>query len=117
MNTLSLYVYLIDVFASLKPTFYVFAFMSIIGAFFFGVVSDTAPSSEKEYLIKYAKRFIFAIPILLVLAALVPNRDTMYLMAASEVGEEVIMNPEVAETMGKVKTILDQELDRIIGED
>jgi len=49
----------------------------------------------------------------LVFAFLVPSKDTIYLIAASEAGEMVVNTPEAKEIMSDLKEILNIQLDKL----
>lgn len=48
------------------------------------------------------------------LSTLIPSQETIYLIAASEIGEQVVETPEAQETFDRLQRLVDQELDRLL---
>ena len=123
MNELSFLIYLIDVFNSINSFTGVMSFIAIISFIivsFLTTVSlycyqaqDTDENLAAYNAFQRGLKYIIVVCFIVVpLNILVPNQNTMYMIAASEVGEEVIMSPEI----DKVRTIINEKLDEILEE-
>lgn len=119
MNQLSWLIYWADIAGSAGGWFNIIAFFSLLpllgGIFCLMASTDWAMSEEDANgLRKFAFRALcFSLPtflVFLLLSILTPAKETVYAIAASEVGEEVINSP----TMGKAARALESWLDRQI---
>lgn len=54
--------------------------------------------------------------VMIIISNFIPTKQTMYMIAASEIGETIVLSPEMTETMVKVKTVVDLKLDDVISE-
>jgi heme/copper-type cytochrome/quinol oxidase subunit 2 len=118
VNTLSWLLYLADVSGTLSVVVGLSALVLGITAVILNVVASVHQSngeySAKEYAATkpYARGTLIAAPILLLLACVVPSEDTVYAIAVSEMGEEVLKS----ETASKAQRALNAWLDKQIGE-
>lgn len=111
MNNLSLLIYLADVVSSLDAAFefltsisgicWLFSLFSIV---YFHV--DDFEAEAKRFSLKMLRLSSISFFVCLFVVALTPEKDTLYLIAASEAGEKIITNPEVIETVEIVKDYL-----------
>lgn len=120
MNELSWFLYLADVIPSLgtaaQITFFFLAFVAAIAVFIFTMCHlDTKlykndPSRKDKYISLHfpgwclAAFFIFFFCWLS--SFLVPSKETIYMIAASEAGEMIVNTPEAKEMLGDLKQII-----------
>lgn len=120
MNTLSILIYAGSVVGSIKILLVAFATLMIFGIIgmainYANVMDDSNPryswGDEKTYqeakngMAKLVK--ITWIPVVLpFVSALIPNQETIYLIAGSEVGQQVIQTQEAQEVYQSIKDIL-----------
>lgn len=127
MNQLSIILYFADIGANVATVLGGFGLLFVIGFILFNfirsiVVAVHNDEVERKYDKAYRKHGFICIPwfiagvFLMVVSSLVPSKQTMYMIAASEIGETVVLSPEMTETMGKVKTVVDMKLDDVIAE-
>lgn len=105
MNNLSLLLYLADALDSLKVISIIFLFLVIFGLI--GTLIDGSPRARD--LQKYC---VIAAIVFSSLIVVCPTSSTVYAIAASEMGEEVITSP----TAGKAAKALDAWLDKQISD-
>lgn len=105
MNSLSWLLYLADMASSLNTISVVVIGICLCIAFiwFFATEGEQA---------KTAGKFMIAALIAAVIAALLPSKETVYAIAASEMGEELLKTP----TSAKATKALDAWLDKQIAE-
>jgi heme/copper-type cytochrome/quinol oxidase subunit 2 len=111
MNFISIILYLGNVVDKLVPVTAVALIFTVV---FCGIMSmylaDVGHLDKNEGIVKLRNRLLWATPILVIIFTLSPSSDTLYLIAASELGEEVVTNPEVVEVATELKDII---LDKI----
>lgn len=99
MNSLSWLILLINIFENFKGVLWFFIITSsIITAIMFFLHMIVAGSESEEWHKNHFKRsikFMFLPITLIIISIFVPNSRTVYLVAASEVGERVIQNEKV----------------------
>jgi hypothetical protein len=61
----------------------------------------------------YSKWIIPIFLLVLMTDRLIPSRDTIYLIAGSEVGEIVVNSPEAREILNNVKTVIKQQIKEV----
>lgn len=114
MNTLSWLLYVADVIPNLGVAFGLSAFFIAVGVLIAIVVGahkrDFAYGEDEKQkwqdgydLQRKALRFAWLVPLLVFCAVLLPGKSTIYMIAASEMGETVVTNPEVAEIFDAMK--------------
>jgi len=111
VNKLSLFIYLADV---LRNICGIFVVSGIIGSSFCGVLllasvlsdDDEDKTTAKSLLKKYTWIPVFSF----LVASLIPSQSTMYAIAASEMGEQVL----TSSTMTKAQKAVDMWLDKQI---
>ena len=118
MNTLSWIIYLAEVVGGLREgVSYTFSMIS----FFFGagitvwyiiftIDSNCEFSGDVSPPPKGLLRFWFFCLFLSFVSLLIPSREVLYLIAASEIGETVIISDTGQEMLNKVKQIIDLKL-------
>lgn len=128
MNNLTLFLYLAEVIGNLRASLGIILFLIAvcslpvtIGAFL--IVENNSYDSEEEVERKYEIRktiwkcikvVAIVFPILVLIKTLLPSKETMYMMAASELGETVVTSPDAVQVYDKVKKIINQELDDLV---
>lgn len=121
MNDLSIFIYLAAVFETIRdlsfPVFFFGALICagfVVGYFIAGdkdFVSLKGHREEKQaFFVTCLKNTLIGIGIYTLSYLFVPSKETMYLMLGSEVGEELILSEEA----GKVRDIINQELDTLL---
>lgn len=127
MNQLSVILYFADIAMNLMNTifgiglFFVFSFLIINFVYnvYVSVYNDhherNTDRDYRKHEIVWKKCLIIGFA-MIIISNLIPTRQTMYMIAASEIGETVVLSPEMTETMGKVKTVIDLKLDDVIVE-
>lgn len=115
MNTLSWLLYLADVADSAKPMMRLIAFMfGFVGGI--GVVALWI-TSVVERLPKTPAAIVTVVWVLIAspsaaLAILIPSKDTIYLIAASEAGEVVVKSDEAKEIMSGLRDIIKDQISK-----
>jgi heme/copper-type cytochrome/quinol oxidase subunit 2 len=116
MNFISIILYLGNVVDKLVPVTAVALIFTVV---FCGVMSmylaDVGHHEDNVGVVKLRNKLLWAIPVLLIIFTLSPSSDTLYLIAASELGEEVVTNPEVVEVATELKDIILDKI-RAVGE-
>ena len=124
MNTLSWLIYAADVLPSVGT------FMGIIGgillvflavwAFFLAGPMASMERQEtandlRSFSLKLVK-LMWLPGVVLMTSFLIPETDTIYMIAASEFGEQVATTPEAQDVFDKLQTIMSIQLDRLVEE-
>lgn len=113
MNDLSFSLYLADILPSLANGI---AFMSVAGILFCGALLFWAPDSSDDTSAKpvyVLLLFICVFGVIGLSTNLVPSRQTIYMILASEAAEEVITSQEGKELLSDIKTIIKKEIDEL----
>lgn len=106
MNNLSWLIYFADVLPGFGLTL---AVLSLISLIIFGtVLLVLAMAGEWSKASPYWK-WIFVPIVGLLLAVPIPAKETIYMIAASEVGEEALATPEVAKIRMLINKYLDEQ--------
>jgi hypothetical protein len=115
MNDLSWMIYWADTFGKMSSAFGFAAFLGVVPVGAITIMRFAAAGSEEE-IARTAKAWFPKVVLIwalcLSVAIFTPSSQTVYAMAASEIGEEVITSP----TAGKAMKALDAWLDRQINE-
>ena len=113
MNTLSLFIYLANVIDNMSGylTFIAFIFFVITGFVTLGTFIYTVQEEmpTRKWLITLGFTWVLTIGLGL-LVAFIPSERTIYMIAASELGEQVVTNPEAQEVMTALKERIMLEL-------
>lgn len=114
MNALSWLIYLADALGGLKGFLAFLTGACAVGIFciLMGLIMNQGEyfEAERKALLRWFKPVIISMVVGGVVASIIPSRNTMYAIAASEMGEEVIKS----ETAGKAMKALDAWLDQQI---
>lgn len=124
MNSLSWLIYTADVVAKLGPLFGFAGVGCIIAGVVLAIIGKSpwsyyswTPADEKAESEKLRRSLGRGGPRLAVLglclctfAAVIPSRNTIYMIAASEIGETVVTSPDAVEMMGDLRTIIKSKL-------
>lgn len=110
MNTLSQFLYAADVLSSVSVFLGFVAFFMAIGM---GIVSGTSISAlaeEEEF--PHKLNYLWLIVLLTSIGAVaIPSKDTMYAIAASEMGEEVYKSKIGQKSLAAVEKWIDKQLE------
>jgi len=118
MNNLSLILYFADVLENLQEllgwVFGITMFVSMTAySMCLGPWATDCRDTEDPIKIRLRKASVktFIISFFFVLVAvMIPKSSTMYMMAASETGEELVKNPDAQEILGDVTQIIKKKL-------
>lgn len=113
MNSLSMLLYLADVLTGVSQTIIILSLASLLASavIFFGSLSCT--ENIRDTMNGSAGNVRWIVPLacfMLVIVNLVPSKTTFYMIAASEVGEDVLKTPEIT----KVRRLINQSLDEAL---
>lgn len=112
MNNLSWMIYLANAFdTSVKVLVTSIVFIGI-GL----VISTVVTSATEERFIPPKKRYILSLILLGFFTSLIPDRDTMYMIVASESAGVIVESQEAKETLSLVKAVIDKQLRSILEE-
>lgn len=107
MNTLSWFLYFADVFSSLGA---LLAMGSIAMAFVWlilgAILSDSAPGQ----LPRWWKICWVIPPIMIFVSALIPSKNTMYAIAASELGQQAVESRVGQKALQAIEAWIDQQI-------
>lgn len=143
MNSISWFLYAVDVMSSVDKIANIVLFLSFIGtviSVIFNIVMRVERTSQKEKNKRWQEQYkkdlydakelattaeffelsgrlfkmcAITLGVSLILSVFVPQTRTMYLMLGSEVGEEVVMS----ETGQRVQDAINKKLDEYLGDD
>lgn len=107
MNSVSWFIYASDVVSNLQPSIGIFSGLAGVIAIPTLIVAhvDKLPTG-----IMWGKRLIIGAAIGVLVACLLPSKTTMYAIAASQIGEQVVASPEAREMIEDSKQILREYL-------
>lgn len=109
MNNLSLLLYAADVFSSLGVFLFAIGFLgTIAGAILFLMSLDEDPGFD---VVRPYRHTIFYTLTLMGVACLFPSKDTMYAIAASEMGEEVLKSGVGTRATKALEAWLDRQIE------
>lgn len=116
MNTVSLILYFTAILPNVSWVASLFATVSVIGFFafaFFHALASTDPDITesnskhiKDSVIKGLKYTIWSLIISIPITIAIPDQKTMYMIAASEIGEEVIQTEEAKIIYQDIRDVL-----------
>ena len=70
----------------------------------------------KKFIKPNIKRYILVLSILLSIVVLIPSERTMYIMAGLKTGDKVLDTVSQSETFQKAEQLLNQKLDKMLGD-
>ena len=70
----------------------------------------------KKFIKPNIKRYILVLSILLSIVVLIPSERTMYIMAGLKTGDKVLDTVSQPETFQKAEQLLNQKLDKMLGD-
>jgi len=76
----------------------------------------TQKEAFRGKLARNGPRFLVAGALCILVAALTPASRTIYMIAASEIGEQIVTSPDAIEMMGDLKAIIKKRLKDELGE-
>lgn len=116
MNNLTLFLYLVEILGRL-PVAATISTLIFLAVWFFSPpkgVEIFGHGHDFPFMgFDKAKPMMYVSAVLVTLAFLIPSRDTLYLMAGSEVAEFAVSTPEAQEFMKDVKEVLDIQLEKL----
>lgn len=111
-------IYLADVVGGLTALFGVFGMLILVlQCFAFPIFNDIC-DSYKEGQAKAFGLIKIATPsalFMLLLAVFIPSKQTIYMMAAAKVGQDIVEAPATKEISDKVLKLINQKLDEQLG--
>ena len=128
MNTLSILLYLSEVVYSLAQVSIIGLILFWLGYFFYtlgqkvwadGIYSSDDPEvvkKKKEIQLKSVmppKKYFMWTAVVVFFLVLVPNKETFYMIVASEAGETIVKTPEAQELMKDVREVLDAQIEKL----
>lgn len=105
MNSLSWLLYLADVASGLKAVLIVVMVISLTIVFFWFFTTEESQKNSKT-----AAKFMIGALVAAVIAAFLPSRETVYAIAASEMGEELLKTPTAAKATKALDAWLDKQI-------
>jgi hypothetical protein len=111
MNTLSILLYLADIFHSLISIAAVFFSVALIGLIVLLVIRGVSIADSTLQEVDNKKSILVVTLVTGFLLVFVPSKDTVYLIAASEIGEDVIESPVTQRLATKIEMYLDNVLE------
>lgn len=90
--------------------------LTVLGSGFVGICGIIFLVSEGEEDTRpLVKRWLWAPVFTATLATLIPSSGTVYLIAASQAGEQIVTSPDAVEMLGDLKGIIKQRLEQELG--
>jgi hypothetical protein len=121
MNTLSWLIYAADALVSIKTIFGTAAIILLIStviilaaALIVGACGEADDDDDARAFSRHSFRYFrIGLPIVIIasfLYAMIPTANTIYMIAASEAGEQIVTSPGAVEMMGDLKAIIKKKL-------
>lgn len=130
MNSLSIFIYLAELIPSIGHMCVLFAFLAVVGIFASFMMRDLNGTvysfdtkediENKKYVVGVANKGLKIFPIVIivsiVIATIVPSRQTIMMIAASEFGESVYKSDQIQEILNPasklLKSFIKEELEK-----
>lgn len=124
MSELMFILYLIELLSTIDKVAYGFVFSLVV----LGAISQLATmvaqgiwdiemqDTFKKFIKPNIKRYILVLSILLSIVVLIPSERTMYIMAGLHSGDKVLDTVSQPETFQKAEQLLNQKLDKMLGD-
>lgn len=124
MNNLSWFIYFVEVIPNISLFLLVSGQIALFGSLFIMFCSipfyvesyDNDKPKYVEWYKLYYKRILPILVFILLIAILIPSKETMYLIAGSELGETVVTSQEGQEIMNDIHEIIKHQLGVLKGE-
>ena len=116
MNTLSIFIYLIDIlynFKVLAGVFGISGFVMACAVLFVKIVNSVTDRAAPDW--KMPLRYFLAPFSLIVVFSLLPSQQTMYLIAGSELSEMVIRHPASQEIYNDIRNVIQSYIRTPVG--
>lgn len=112
MNNLSWLLYLSGIAENIQMTLAVMGGFLFTGSTIYICEAQCSGLGEKETKARFkrTRKWFYLVPVLWLIAALVPNSTSIRLIAASEIGQTVVESSEGQEILNDVKTIIKQQI-------
>lgn len=108
MNSLSWLVYAADVAGNVGVVLVLGSLLGILGMFIASMVAghqtDFGRGEPGDW--KRPWRHVWIVAVALLVASAIPSKTTIYMIAASEIGETVVTSPDAVEMMNDLRTIV-----------
>lgn len=124
MSELMFILYFIELLSTIDKVAYGFIFSLVV----LGAISQLATmvaqgiwdiemqDTFKKFIKPNIKRYILVLSILLSIVVLIPSERTMYIMAGLYSGDKVLDTVSQSETFQKAEQLLNQKLDKMLGD-
>lgn len=124
MSELMFILYFIELLSTIDKVAYGFIFSLVV----LGAISQLATmvaqgiwdiemqDTFKKFIKPNIKRYILVLSILLSIVVLIPSERTMYIMAGLKTGDKVLDTVSQSETFQKAEQLLNQKLDKMLGD-
>jgi hypothetical protein len=109
------FIYLASVLDNLHGALVVLTILLVTGLTVSPIALIEIEIEEKEKFWAHIRKVIWALSISVLLLIFIPKKDTVYLMAAASVGQQIIESPEVKEVNSKILNIINKKLDEMGG--
>ena len=111
--SIELFFYLAGVVDALDSFVAIVAFISLGAIVIYTIILVCGDGMTSELFFKSYNLKVFLVPAVFgIMAAIIPNEKTMYMIAASSIGRDLVQS----ETGKKVHTLVDAKLDELISE-
>lgn len=111
MNTLSWFLYFADIIPSLGIVCFGVALLLFAGAALIGGMAlDSNDDDVPPQFWKYWRRTVVGVVVLLLIAVATPSKNTLYAIAASELGEQVLDSPTGQRVKQALEAWIEQQL-------
>ena len=113
------FLYLVDVLSRLSGFFGLIAvivgfFIVISVVIFLAMANENTDNDLNRFFVKYGKKIIVCWLCLLLLWAVIPRKELMYIAGGLYLGNEVLENPKVKTLVERSYRILDDKLNTIL---
>lgn len=118
MNNLSWFLYFADVIPNLAGVFWFFGLAILFGWFIRLAVIEATDYPFQGVVEKKASadyHLLFSVAFFLVVANLIPSKETIYLIAGSEAGEAVVTSEEGKEIVSDIHQVIKHQLNQLKG--
>jgi hypothetical protein len=124
MNTISIFLYLADVIGKISFIFVMMGLVliacSVVWFISTAIYNENqnyswSKGEKKPYPVKQSTKLVALAFLLFTIAGLIPSKDTMYLIAGSEIGETVVSSPEAKEILKDIRDVIGHQLNELKG--
>lgn len=112
MNALSIFIYSVELLSQLNFLLGALIIAAIVH-YTLRVINVAMAMNGGTY--PSPKKYLMAIIPLGIMCVIIPNKETLYVVGASELGEEIIKNQEVQDLTNDLKEILQNKIEEMKG--